>query len=340
MIILAIISSATTYQIYALTSNVSREIHCPKDDSLYIWTPIGTFSENFNWRCLACDITWTKTYSEDAYGRWRNAFLEPSFVRDYTLLYLITVPQMEFANPLTLNWTGGRETPDGIVGYETYIYSASGITITVDYPVVKPENTVYTIKIQIGDRTLWEGELHQREFITHSPIQNAIYDHYSGVGLFDRGIHIVATSYNPMIREATAGATNTSGIGNAYWLQLKENVTLKASTEDFISIIISRGDKPTGGYATQVKSFSWLESYPVKFRFNVDFIDPGEGVAVTEAFTNPLVLIPLGKLSTGEYTVEVHIDTYVLTFDEQGNPLYTLLQTLREETWKLTFTIE
>jgi hypothetical protein len=72
----------------------------------------------------------------------------------------------------------------------------------------------------------------------------------------------------------------------------------------------------------------------------VDFTDPGEGVAVTEAVTNPLVLVPLEKLSSGEYVVEVHIDTYILTFDEEGNLVYTLLQTLKEETWKLTFKIE
>jgi hypothetical protein len=50
--------------------------------------------------------------------------------------------------------------------------------------------------------------------------------------------------------------------------------------------------------------------------------------------------MPLGKLSPGEYKVEVHIDTYILTFDEEGNPVYTLLKTLKEEVWKLTFIIE
>jgi len=127
---------------------------------------------------------------------------------------------------------------------------------------------------------------------------------------------------------------------NDYWSSLQENVTNKASTEDFISIIISRGDKPTGGYSIQVNLFSWLESYPVIFRFSVDFTDPGEGVAVTEALTNPLVVVPLGKLSPGEYEVEVQIDRYIMTLDEHGNPVYTRLKTFSAEIWKQTFTIE
>lgn len=340
IIALALILSATTYEIYALTSSAARDIKCPIDGSLYIWTPIGTFSENFNWRCFRCGHIWTKTYPENIYASWRNAFLEPTFVRDYTLLYLRTVLQMGVADPLTLTWTGGRETPDGILGYETYVFRASSITVTIGYPVVRPEDTVYEITVQGGDRTLWKGELHHRQFRTESPSQSAVYDSYGGVALFDKGIHVVATSDNPLIREATAGATDTSGVAVDYWRQLKENVTVKASTEDFISIIIARGDKPTGGYSIQVKAFSWLESYPVKLRFTVDVVDPGDGVAVTEAITNPLVLVPFGQLDPGAYVVEVHIDTYILTFDDQGNPVYTLLQTLMEETWSLTFVID
>jgi len=334
-IILAIVVSVTTLAIYAPSFNAISEIVCPQDGSLYVLTPVGTRSENFNWVCLRCGHHWTKTYPEDIYNEWRDKFLEPAFVRDYALLYLRLVRQRTIADPLTLSWTGGRETPQGIVGYETYVYRASGIIVTIGYPVVLPENTSYKIKVEFKGQTLWEGELHRREFlepdITPREDLKTVYDYYGGVGVFEKGIHVIATSCDPLTFNMT---------GDVYWQILKRSVTVKASTEGFISIIVSRGDHSTGGYTIQIKSFSWLESYPVKLRFEVNFTDPGEGVYVTEAFTNPLVLVPIGKLSPGEYVVEVHIDQYILTFDEQGRPVYTLLQTFREELWTQKFVIE
>ncbi len=62
-------------------------------------------------------------------------------------------------------------------------------------------------------------------------------------------------------------------------------------------------------------------------------------MGVTEAFTNPLTLIPIGKLDPEEYVVEVHIDTYILIFDSQGKPVYTLLLTFKEELWTLRFIV-
>jgi hypothetical protein len=193
--------------------------------------------------------------------------------------------------------------------------------------------------VEVGDLTIWKGQLHCREFTSDSQLENALYDYYGGVGLFEKGIHVSATTQNPLIREATTVNTNTDII-NGYWQQIHQNLTDKVSSEDFISIIISRGDYPTGGYEIKIKQFGWLESYPVKFRFQTDFIDPGEEVAVTQALTNPLVLYPIGKLSAGEYQIEVHIIQYILKFDEEGNPTYTQVQTLKEEVWTKTFTIQ
>jgi hypothetical protein len=314
------------------------EIVCPEDGSIYIWTPIGSYSENFNWICLQCGHRWMKIYPDDVYQAWLNTFLEPSFVRDYMLLYLKMVLRLDVSDSLLLDWNGGRETPEGIVGYETYVYRAGGIVVNVGYPVVRPDQTVYRIKVEVQGQTVWEGELQRRQFLTALPPQQgdftAIYDCSGGVGLFDRGIYVVATSENPL---KLAPAFE---VVNEFWQNLKEHTTVKATTDDFISIIISRGDYPTGGYTIQVESFSWLESYPVKFRFHVNLTDPGEGVIVTQALTNPLVLIPIGNLDPGEYVVEVHVAQYILTFDEQGNPVYTQLQTFKEEVWTLSFVIE
>jgi hypothetical protein len=183
--------------------------------------------------------------------------------------------------------------------------------------------------------TVWKGTLLRRQFESSLPFEGepeAVYDYYGGVGVFERGIHVIVTDQDPSLP--------TDEVMDDYWQTLKEHEATTASPEDFVSLIVSRGDYPTGGYAIQVKKFSWLESYPVKLRFEVNFTDPGEGVAVTEALTNPLVLIPLGRLDPGEYEVQVHVDAYILTFDANGKPVYTQILTFREELWTLKFTVE
>jgi hypothetical protein len=149
---------------------IAAMITCPFDNSTYVWTPIGTRSENFNWLCLENGHTWTKTYQEELYREWRHAFLPPEYVRDYTLLYVRVVEnKQDLPNPLTITWTGGRETPEGLVGGETYIYRAEGgVIVTIHYPVVLPENITYSITIEsqgdIWQGTLWKGQLFQRQF--------------------------------------------------------------------------------------------------------------------------------------------------------------------------------
>jgi hypothetical protein len=160
-----------------------------------------------------------------------------------------------------------------------------------------------------------------------------LYDVYCGVDLFDQGIHVIATSQNPLTQ------LENSYLPESYWMLMCENVTTQATDQDFISILISRGNKPTGGYGLQIESFSWLESYPIKFRFHVNFTDPGEGVIVTQALTNPLVLVPIGKLSPGEYEVEVPIVQYIQTFDEHGNIEWITVMTFKEEVWTQNLTI-
>jgi len=160
-----------------------------------------------------------------------------------------------------------------------------------------------------------------------------VYDTYGCVGLFDEGIHILATSQDPR---------NLSGefpIVNDYWQMLFEHETTEATEQDFITILLSRGDKSTGGYAINIESFSWLESYPVKFRFNVNFTDPGERVIVTEALTNPTVLVPIGKLTPGEYNIEVYVTMYILNFNDEGETVYTPIMTFAPIVWTQTLTV-
>ena len=161
-----------------------------------------------------------------------------------------------------------------------------------------------------------------------------IYDFYSGLGLFERGVYFIATSQDPITQ------LPRSDLPKSYWELMWENTTVLATDQDFISVLVSRGDFSTGGYTIQTETFSWLESYPVKLRFQVNFTDPGEGVIVSQALTNPSMLVPIGKLSPGVYQVEIHIVSYILTFDDQGNPNYRPIMTFKEEVWTQTLTIK
>ena len=57
-----------------------------------------------------------------------------------------------------LPWAETRTTPEGIVGAETYVYTAGDWTVTVSYPVVAPSAMIYTVVVEnkiAGER--WEA---------------------------------------------------------------------------------------------------------------------------------------------------------------------------------------
>ena len=162
---------------------------------------------------------------------------------------------------------------------------------------------------------------------------NYVYDFYGGVNLFSEGIYVLATSQDPRT------LFGEYDVVKDYWKMLLETETTQATDQDFISILLSRGDKPTGGYNIQIENFAWLEFYPVKFLFQVNFTDPGESVGVTAALTNPLVLVPIGKLTPGEYNIEVPIVQYILNIDKEGNPIYTQILTFAPVIWEETLTV-
>ncbi|MFC1487439.1 protease complex subunit PrcB family protein [Thermoproteota archaeon] len=160
-----------------------------------------------------------------------------------------------------------------------------------------------------------------------------IYDNSGGVGLFSEGIHVIATEQDP--RKYTGDFHNL----NDYWKMLQQYETTQASNQEFISVLLSRGDKPTGGYTINVESFGWLESYPVQFRFHINVTDPGEGLVVTQALTNPLMLMPITKLSPGEYHIQVSVTQFIQNVDEEGNISYQPIMTFAPVIWEQTLTI-
>ncbi|MCW4033995.1 MAG: protease complex subunit PrcB family protein [Candidatus Bathyarchaeota archaeon] len=230
-------------------------------------------------------------------------------------------------NDTTYSWSDGSQENSTILKGETKQWSinigtllnGTNIQVTVEAP---PKTTTKNTTVQ---STTDEPP--------SSDNPNYVYDQYGGVGLFPEGIHVIATSQDPTT------LIQDYDIVNDYWTMLKQHETTTATDQDFISIILSRGDQNTGGYAINVESFGWLECYPPIFRFHVNITDPGEGLMVTQAITNPLVLAPITKLTPGEYHIEVHVTWFTENVDDQGNTYYTPIMTFAPIVWEQTLII-
>lgn len=68
-----------------------------------------------------------------------------------------------------LTWEGGRATPEGLIGGETFQYTADDWVVTITYPVVAPENVVYHIVVANPTTGFqWEGELDAERYLTET----------------------------------------------------------------------------------------------------------------------------------------------------------------------------
>jgi hypothetical protein len=82
---------------------------------------------------------------------------DPVGARDAVLAYLAENYGGE-APAAGLAWVETHTKPEGLVGGESYEYTAGDWLIAVSYPVVAPENVVYTIAV--SNATIgfcWEG---------------------------------------------------------------------------------------------------------------------------------------------------------------------------------------
>jgi hypothetical protein len=77
--------------------------------------------------------------------------------RDAALTYLIEIYPEQAPNP-GLEWAVIMTTPDDLVGSSSYQFTADGWMISISYPVVAPEDTIYQVIItDSGSGFLWEG---------------------------------------------------------------------------------------------------------------------------------------------------------------------------------------
>jgi hypothetical protein len=93
---------------------------------------------------------------------------DPVGARDAVLAYLAENYGGE-APAADLIWTETHTKPEGLVGGESYEYTAGDWLIAVSYPVVAPENVIYTIVVSnptTGFR--WEGQVDAQGQVTET----------------------------------------------------------------------------------------------------------------------------------------------------------------------------
>ena len=102
----------------------------------------------------------------DGSGRAPEAPENALLARDQALLYISEQYELSGLGA-GLAWQEERLTPESIVGGETYQYAAGDWVITLSYPVVLPENTIYTISV-VNQSTgfQWEGEVDGQHTLT------------------------------------------------------------------------------------------------------------------------------------------------------------------------------
>jgi hypothetical protein len=61
----------------------------------------------------------------------------------------------------TIQWEGGRATPQGLVGHEIYLYSGGNWTVTVEWDVVAPVHLAYEVIAEHMNGIMWMGEVRE-----------------------------------------------------------------------------------------------------------------------------------------------------------------------------------
>jgi len=101
------------------------------------------------------------------YYYFRRSIAHPTErIRDEAIQYMKAKHPETAEFMKDLYWSGGRATPHGLVGAETYEYEAKGWVVTIKYPVVpNPEYSVtadYSVSrvpgyVGIPYRIIWKG---------------------------------------------------------------------------------------------------------------------------------------------------------------------------------------
>ena len=76
------------------------------------------------------------------------------------------------------------------------------------------------------------------------------------------------------------------------------------SISDELNLVVFRGVFSTGGYGIKINR---VEKQGNEFTVFATYTDPGKGMMVTQAFTQPTAIIPVGKLEKGNYKASLKV---------------------------------
>lgn len=103
------------------------------------------------------------------------------------------------------------------------------------------------------------------------------------------------------------------------------------SVNDDLNFVIFRGVFSTGGHGIKIER---VEKQGNDFTVYATYTDPGEGLMVTQAFTHPTAIIPIGKLENGDYKAMLKV-TWIIENKENRKIVET-----EEELMNLEFKVE
>ena len=92
---------------------------------------------------------------------------DPARARDVALDYVLDRYSEVVFPPSGANWTEENVTAEGLVGASTFKYTAADLVVTVSFPIVAPDLTIYTVVVtNQASGFQWEGEVNAAGQVT------------------------------------------------------------------------------------------------------------------------------------------------------------------------------
>lgn len=124
---------------------------------------------------------------------------------------------------------------------------------------------------------------------------NPVIDYYPLGGFTERsdGVFAILKGSIPEVKES---------LNNIVVKKAAQHFTFSAN--DDMNIVVFRGVFSTGGYGIAIDR---VEKQGNEFTVFANYTDPGKGLVVTQAFTQPTAIIPIGKLGKGNYKASLKV---------------------------------